>query len=124
MGIRSFAKRLSTPVADLDNAALLEFCAQHGVCSRIADLVAREETSVVGEIASLRIVPHKGSPWLEATISDGTGHVIVMWTGRREIAGVTPGKRLVVSGRFAPERIGGKTMKLMNPAYELLAKAS
>ena len=124
MGIRSFAKRLTTSVAELDNEALKEFCAEHGVCSRIADLEPRAEASIVGEIASLRIVPHNGSPWLEATITDGSGHVLVMWTGRREIAGVTPGKRLVVSGRFAPERLGGKTMKLMNPSYELLAKAS
>jgi RecG-like helicase len=122
MGIRSFAKRLTTSDADLDTKALQEFCADHGVCSRIADLEAREEASVIGEIASLRIVPHNGSPWLEATITDGTGHIMVMWTGRREIAGVTPGKRLVVSGRFAPTRIGSKTLKLMNPAYELIAK--
>jgi RecG-like helicase len=124
MGIRSFAKRLTTPVSDLDSASLRDFCAEHVECQKISEVVAREEASVVGEISSVRIVPHNGQPWLVASISDGTGYIEVMWTGRREIAGVTPGKRLVVSGRFAPARPGGKTMKLMNPAYELLPKVS
>ncbi len=124
MGFRSFAKRLTTSVSDLDSEALREFCSDHSACQKIADVVPREEASVVGEISSVRIVPHNGQPWLVASISDGTGYVEVMWTGRREIAGVTPGKRLVVSGRFAPARPGSKTLNLMNPAYELLVKTS
>ncbi len=121
MGIRSFAKRLSTPMADLDNESLRLFCGGQASCTQISEIEARSEITVMGEIASMRIVPHNGSPWLEATVSDGTGHLMVMWTGRREIAGVTPGKRLMVTGRAAPTRPGSRTMRLMNPAYELVA---
>lgn len=124
MGIRSFAKRLSTSVSELDNDSLREFCAAQESCTRISEIEPRSEVSVMAEISSLRIVPHNGSPWLEATLSDGTGNMLVMWTGRREIAGITPGKRLMVSGRAAPTRPGSGLMRLMNPAYELLGKAS
>ena len=121
MGLRSFAKRLSTPVSDLDAEKLRAFCVDHGHAVAIADLPPRTEVTVVGEISSVRIVPHDGSPWLEATISDGEDSIIAMWTGRRAIAGVNPGKRLVISGRAMPIRPGAKRMKLMNPTYELLS---
>ena len=123
MGLRSFAKRLSTPVADLDAEKLQAFCAEHGVSVAISDLTPRTEVTVVGEISSVRIVPHDGSPWLEATISDGKDSIMAMWTGRRSIAGVSPGKRLAVTGRAMPIRPGAKRMKLMNPIYELLSPA-
>jgi RecG-like helicase len=121
MGIRNFAKRFTTPMADLDNESLRLFCVGQASCTQISEIEPRSEISVMGEISSMRIVPHNGSPWLEATLSDGTGHLMVMWTGRREIAGVTPGKRLIVTGRAAPTRPGSHTMRLMNPAYELVA---
>lgn len=122
MGIRSFAKRLSTPVSELDAAALRSFCSEQTDCVPIKNLVPRQEASVVGEISSVRIVTHQGSPWLEATLSDGEADIVVMWTGRREIAGVTPGRRMLVSGRFAATRLANKSLKLMNPSYELLPK--
>ena len=42
-----------------------------------------------------------------------------MWTGRRRIAGIKPGQRLVVTGRPSPTGPGGRLM-LYNPRYELL----
>jgi hypothetical protein len=44
---------------------------------------------------------------------------MVMWTGRRRIAGVGAGKRLMVSGRGAPKGKGGRLL-ITNPRYELL----
>ena len=120
MGIRSFAKRLSTPVSDLDAEKLRAFCLERGCAVAISELPPRTEVTVVGEISSVRIVPHDGSPWLEATISDGSDSIIAMWTGRRAIPGVTPGKRLLISGRAMPIRPGAKRMQIMNPTYELL----
>ena len=122
MGLRSFAKRLNTPIAELDAEKLRAFCAEHGHTISINELQPRTEVTVVGEISSVRIVPMNGSPWLEATISDGKDSIIAMWTGRRTIAGVVPGRRLALSGRVIPVRPGGHRMKLMNPAYELIAK--
>jgi hypothetical protein len=119
MVLKKLFKNLTTPMAQLDAERLRKFCeSRQGVVS-IADLPPRVEGTVVGEITSLRIVPRAGSASLEATITDGTGSVLVVWTGRRKIAGVAPGKRLVISGRGAAS--GPKRRLLMfNPSYELL----
>ena len=119
MGIRSLLQKLSTPVGQVDAENLRAYCAQKGQMA-IRDIPARTEVTVVGQISSIRIVPHTGSPWLEATMSDGNDSLVVMWTGRRSIAGVAPGKRLVVKGRALPVGRGSKRLKMMNPAYELL----
>lgn len=121
MAIRDAFKRLTTPVGDLDRQALRSFCGRVEGVVPIADLEARVEASVVGEITSLRIVPRPdGAGWLEATVSDGTGSVVAMWTGRRTIAGVRSGRRLVVQGRGAPKGRSGRLV-FLNPRYELLA---
>ena len=101
MGIRTLLQRLSTPVEALDAEQLRAFCAERGQVS-IRDIAPRTEVTVVGEISSVRVVPRSGSPWLEATMSDGDESLVVMWTGRRSIAGITPGKRLAVKGRALP----------------------
>ena len=119
MAIKKLLQRLSAPVSELDQERLRQFCAALPGVTRIAELAPREEAAVVGEITSLRIVPRAGSASLEATVSDGTGSVAASWTGRRRIAGVTPGRRLVISGRGAPGGPGGRLI-FFNPRYELL----
>jgi hypothetical protein len=121
MALKKLLQRLTLPVGDLDTEQLREFCRSLPDVTPIADVLPRQEATVVGEITSVRIVPRAGSPSLEATITDGSGAVVAMWTGRRRIAGVAPGKRLVVSGRGAPTGAGGRLL-LFNPRYELLAR--
>jgi len=119
MALKKLFKNLTTPVTKLDTERLRKFCeSRRGVVS-IAELPPRIEGTVVGEILSMRIVPRAGSPSLEATITDGTGSIVVVWTGRRKIAGVAPGKRLVVSGRGAATGPKGRLL-MFNPIYELL----
>ena len=121
MALKKFLHQLTAPVSELDSERLRDFCSSLPGVTPIADVVPRQEVSVVGEITSLRIVPRAGSPSLEATISDGTGSLVAVWTGRRRIAGVAPGKRLVVSGRGAPEPGGHRSrLLILNPSYELL----
>jgi len=112
-------KTLTKTPTELDQQRLKDFCGKHTQCSPISEARARQEVSLVGEVAALRIVPRAGSPSLEATITDGSGSVVAVWTGRRRIAGVAPGKRLVVNGRGAPIGPGGRLLYL-NPRYELL----
>ena len=102
-----------------DKGNLSDFCKKQAGCVAMAEAGAREEVRLVGEITSLRIVPRAGSPSLEATISDTTGSVVAVWTGRRRIAGVAPGKRLRMDGRGAPIGPGGRLL-FLNPRYELL----
>ena len=112
-------QRLKVSDAELDRMRLRQFCQDLPGVTAIADTVPRQEFTVAGEIKSVRIVPRAGSPSLEATVNDGTGSLVVVWTGRRQIPGVAPGKRLVLSGRGTPQ---GTTSRLtvLNPRYELL----
>jgi len=105
-------------MSELDQEKLREFCAGRE-CLTINDAEPRHEVTLVGEITSLRIVPRAGSPSLEATISDGSGALVAVWTGRRRIAGVAPGRRLMIAGRGAPIGYRGRLL-FYNPRYELL----
>jgi RecG-like helicase len=119
MAFRKLLQRLTVTDAELDRERLRLFCQDLPGVTRIAEAQPRQEFTVAGEISSLRIVPRAGSPSLEATVSDGTGSLVVVWTGRRHIPGVAPGKRLVLSGRGAPHGAGGRLL-VLNPRYELL----
>jgi hypothetical protein len=117
--LRKRLRQLRVPAADLDLDRLREFCAGQPDVTAIGEVTARQEVSVVGEIDSLRIVPRAGSPSLEATVTDGSGSLDVVWTGRRRIAGVSPGRRLVLHGRAGPHDRRGRLI-VYNPSYELL----
>ena len=119
MALKNVLHRLTAPMSELDEEKLKEFCAGRSECLSISEAQPRKEVTLVGEITSLRIVPRAGSPSLEATISDGTGALIAVWTGRRRIAGVAPGRRLMINGRGAPIGYRGRLL-IYNPRYELL----
>ncbi len=119
MAIRDLFRRLTVSDAELDRERLRQFCRGLPGVTAIGDAKAREEITVAGEISSLRIVPRAGTPSLEATVNDGSGSIVVVWTGRRHIPGVAPGKRLVLSGRGTPQGAGGR-LTVFNPRYELL----
>ena len=120
MALKNLLHKLRTPVEVLDNEQLREFCANRPGVIAVNQVVPRQPATVVGEIASVRIVNKPGgAPWLEVTITDGTGKLVAMFTGRRRIAGIKPGQRLVLSGRMSPSGPGGRLL-VLNPMYELL----
>ncbi|MDQ4071143.1 MAG: OB-fold nucleic acid binding domain-containing protein [Actinomycetota bacterium] len=119
MAIRDRLNRMRMSNEELDRERLRQFCRDVPGVMSIADAKPREEITVAGEISSLRMVPRAGTPSLEATVKDGTGSLVVVWTGRRQIPGVAPGKRLVVTGRGTPHGSGAR-LALFNPRYELL----
>lgn len=119
MAFRKLLQRLTTSDADLDRERLRQFCSDVPGVTPIGDAQPRQEITVAGEITSLRIVPRAGTPSLEATVNDGSGSLVVVWTGRRNIPGVAPGKRLVLSGRGAPQGSASR-LTVFNPRYELL----
>lgn len=120
MTLRNVLRWRDRTVRERDRGELRAFCtAQPGV-TPIAALTPRLDATIVGELASVRLVPKVGrSPWLEATVSDGEGRMVLMWTGRRSIPGIRPGRRVKASGRPAATGPGGRLV-LMNPIYELL----
>jgi hypothetical protein len=81
----------------------------------------REVADVTGILRSVTQRPHGPSLTMEADLWDGTGHVTLVWLGRRNIPGIQPGRRLVVRGRVA--RIKGERT-IYNPVYELQPAAA
>ncbi|HEX2850818.1 MAG TPA: amino acid permease [Acidimicrobiales bacterium] len=79
----------------------------------------RSQVRLGGRIQSLRVQPMSNVPSLEVRIVDGTGTIVVVFPGRRSIAGVKTGARLVVEGRVGQQH--GR-LAMINPAYELLAQ--
>jgi RecG-like helicase len=118
MALKNFVNRLTKPVEEHDREKLLEFCSRREGCHATDELRPRTVARVVGEISSVRIVPRAGAPALEVGVTDGRGVVTAVFFGRRKLAGLTPGRRLVVEGMVAP--LGNRTF-IYNPVYELLA---
>jgi amino acid transporter len=82
----------------------------------IAECGDRQVADVAGVLRSVTLRPRGPSLTMEADLWDGTGHVTLVWLGRRNIPGVQPGRRIVVHGRVA--RIKGERT-IYNPLYEL-----
>ena len=83
----------------------------------IADAPDRARVKLHGTIDALTVRPRRTEPWLEATLSDGTGSVTLIWMGRREIPGIEAGRDLLVEGRISV--VDGQR-RVYNPRYQLL----
>ena len=91
--------------------------AHHSVgCTPVDQLADRSRASVSGVIRSVTLRPREGVPALEAELYDGSGALDLVWLGRREIGGVTPGRRLKIEGLVC--LIDGRKT-VFNPRYEL-----
>lgn len=89
-------------------------------CRPLAELNPRERSSAAGVLRSVVLRPRENVPTVEAELYDGSGTLHLVWLGRREIAGIEPGRRLRVEG-MVTVREGHRTM--YNPRYELRARA-
>jgi hypothetical protein len=83
----------------------------------IDDAPDRERVKLRGALRTVTLRPRGGVPALEAELSDGTGVIMVVWLGRRRIAGIEPGRAIEVEGRIGAHE-GVRVM--YNPRYELL----
>ena len=85
-------------------------------CVPISQTRHREVVDVTGTLRTVTLRPRGPSLTMEADLWDGTGNVTLVWLGRRDIPGISPGRRIVVHGRVA--RINGE-LTMYNPVYEL-----
>jgi hypothetical protein len=69
-----------------------------------------------GDVRKIRIQPLAAVPTLEVVLDDGTGRVTALFMGRRGIAGVECGRRLVIEGTPVA---GERGLTLYNPSYDL-----
>ena len=121
MPLRKLVDRVTKSVEDRDREQLAAFCADLEGLTPLDQLPLRVPVRFAGEINAVRIVPRAGAPALEVTVTDGRGSVIAVFLGRRQIAGMSPGRRLLGEGVVVargPERL------VYNPWYRFLPKSS
>ena len=87
----------------------------------IVETQPRQRVCVCGKVTRMTARPTSGQPALAISIADDTGTVTAVWTGRREIGGITLGRRIAING--VPV-LHGDHLEFTNPGYTLLPKAS
>jgi hypothetical protein len=85
----------------------------------ITSLQPRERARVAGRVKSVTVKPWGDIPTLQVQLTDDEGRLEVAFLGRRQIAGLNPGSRIVVDGTVT-ERRGQLTM--INPDYEFVCE--
>lgn len=107
---RLFASRAEIEAADEQRTA-------HSRGSTLAvNTRPRARAEVSGVLRSVTYRPQDKVPALVAELYDGSGSVDLIWLGRRDVAGIRPGRRLVASGMVCP---GRRRNTIFNPRYEL-----
>ncbi len=118
--MRSWTRRLFGPAEDQEAQVLGDVSTLAGA-EPIDQCRRGQRVRVCGTVRSLAVRPVCVSPTVEAEIFDGSGHVTIVWTGRRTIRGIEVGRTLVVEGRLTcPEG----QLRIYNPEYRLLPKAT
>jgi hypothetical protein len=83
----------------------------------IIDATWRKRVTITGKVRSLRVAPLHDAPTLELVLVDATGTISVVFLGRRNLAGVDVGSRMIVDGTVG---IHQARLAIMNPSYQLL----
>src|SRR5262249_61808685 len=86
-------------------------------CTPIAEVQYRQHTKVAGRVHTVRVQPHGGIASLECTLVDETGGILLLFLGRRSIAGMAVGARVRVDGTVGEDH--GR-LAILNPTYEFL----
>jgi len=76
--------------------------------------------TVTGRLRAVVYNPRETLPTLEAELYDGTATIELIWLGRRRIAGLEPGRRLVARGRVG---VHDGLLAIYNPWYRLRGPA-
>ena len=83
----------------------------------IASVSYRQRTRVAGRVRTIRVQPWAGVATLECTLVDETGGIALVFLGRKHVAGLNPGVRLVAEGMVGDH--GGR-LAMLNPEYRVL----
>lgn len=89
----------------------------------LAQCRARDRINVAGVIRSVTYPSSGMAPVLTAQLYDGSDSVQLVWLGRRSIAGIEPGRRLVIEGTLCEDGSGTATRVVYNPAYRLMSSS-
>ncbi|MFZ6005687.1 MAG: amino acid permease [Actinomycetota bacterium] len=83
----------------------------------IIDATWRQRVTIAGRVRSIRIAPLHDAPTLELVLVDATAAISIVFLGRRSIAGVDVGSRMIVEGTVG---IHKARLAILNPSYQLL----
>jgi hypothetical protein len=83
----------------------------------IGDVRWRTRARIKGKIRSMRVQPWADVASLECVVVDSTGGVLLVFLGRRKVAGVELGRTLVAEGLVGLSR---GYLAILNPEIELL----
>jgi amino acid transporter len=120
-GPRLLASREALHAAEVQKEVSELTCEPGGEPVPIAASLHRERVDVAGTLRAVTLRPRGGTPAMEAELWDGTGRVLLVWLGRRDIPGIQPGRKIVVHGRLTS--VKGERA-IYNPAYELQPASS
>lgn len=112
----SLLRRLTADAENLDAADLQEAVEKRS-CMPMCDSRRGNYVQVVGRLCAVVYTPSETVPTLEAELFDGSDSLDLVWLGRRRIAGVEPGRRIVARGRVG---VHNNRLAIYNPWYELL----
>lgn len=107
--------RLTASAHHLD-AAELRSEVERLACRPVLDLRLGTVVNVAGRLRAVVYNPRENVPTLEAELFDGSAPIDLVWLGRRRIAGIEPGRRLLVRGRVG---LHDGRLAIYNPWYEL-----
>ena len=73
---------------------------------------------VAGVVQNIRIDPREGTGSIEATIIDGSGHLVAKWLGRSSLQGIRLGVGLIIQGIAGIS--ADDEFVVLNPEYALV----
>jgi RecG-like helicase len=115
--LRRAVRRIAAEDEEIDDAELKEQVESSDGATAVSRCAARTVVTVLGTVRSMTLRPRAGTPTLEVELYDGTAVVTLVWLGRREIAGISPGRKLRATGRITSNGAG---RVIFNPRYELV----
>ncbi|HEX8803999.1 MAG TPA: amino acid permease, partial [Acidimicrobiales bacterium] len=83
----------------------------------ISEVRWRDRVCVRGQVRSMRVAPQRDVATLEYVVDDGSGTLLAVFLGRRELAGVECGSRIELVGTVGVHQ---NRLAILNPAYRLL----
>lgn len=84
---------------------------------QIADTADRERAVVMGRVNTMTLPTADTVPALQVELTDRTGSLELVFTGRKAIPGIECGVTLRVEGRIS---VDGRRRVMHNPAYEIV----
>jgi hypothetical protein len=115
--VRRLLKRLTASDAELE-AEELQRDSERSGCILAEKAHRGQLVTISGRLRTVAYTPRTNLPTLEADLYDGSDVVTLIWLGRRNIAGIEPGRQVIAHGRIA---IRDDRKVIYNPYYELEA---